>query len=108
MRFRNASVFVFCLLLAFPALASADLVGHWTFEPGIELEDLTGNWAPVALKDGAVVDVQKDDQTKEDAKPPEKDGSPPADEGPTTDAKPADASPAQDSAPAQDAAPATG
>ena len=44
------------LMLGLSMLAQAqNLVGHWTFEPGSELVDLTGNFADVTLN-GATVD----------------------------------------------------
>ncbi len=58
MRIRSVSTVVFSLLLAFPALAGADLVGQWTFEPEIEFEDLSGNWASLTLNGATVEDGQ--------------------------------------------------
>ncbi len=34
------------------------LVGHWTFEKGVELEDITGNFADITLMDAEIKDGQ--------------------------------------------------
>ena len=43
-----------------PALGQAekkeDLIGHWTFENGVELEDLTGHFGDIDLLDADVKD----------------------------------------------------
>lgn len=39
-------------------VSQAELVGHWTFEPGEELKDLTGNFGDVELRDATVADGQ--------------------------------------------------
>ena len=50
------------LVLGFviPALAQGekkeDLIGHWTFESGVELEDLTGHFSEIDLLDAKVKD----------------------------------------------------
>ena len=41
------------IAMLFPA--SADIVGHWTFEPGNELNDLTGNFPDLLLRGDAEV-----------------------------------------------------
>ena len=50
------------LTLSTPALGQAEkadtLVGHWTFEKGVELEDLTGNFADIQLMDATIQDGQ--------------------------------------------------
>ena len=50
------------LSLSIPALGQGEkaetLVGHWTFEPGVELEDLTGNFANITLMDAKIEDGQ--------------------------------------------------
>ncbi len=49
------------LMLALPMLTQAQpLVGHWTFEPGSELVDLTGNFVDITLKGAEVKDGQLD------------------------------------------------
>ena len=55
MRFCSATVLLLSLVLGLPGMAEADLVGHWTFEPGLETEDLAGNWGPLSLDGGAVI-----------------------------------------------------
>lgn len=45
----------FVSALALSGAAQAALVGHWTFEPGNELLDLTGNFAPLQLRGNASV-----------------------------------------------------
>lgn len=46
--------------LTLPALSQAekedDLIGHWTFENGVELEDLTGHFGDIELKGAEVKD----------------------------------------------------
>ncbi|MYB00883.1 hypothetical protein F4X90_14585, partial [Candidatus Poribacteria bacterium] len=50
------------LVLGFvmPALAQGekkeDLIGHWTFEVGVELDDLTGHFSEIDLLDAEVKD----------------------------------------------------
>ena len=48
--------------LTLPALSQGekqdDLIGHWTFEKGVELEDLTGHFGDIELR-GAKVDDGK-------------------------------------------------
>ena len=34
------------------------LVGHWTFEKGVELEDITGNFADITLMGAEIKDGQ--------------------------------------------------
>jgi len=54
----------FFMLLVFglviPILAQdekkGDLIGHWTFENGVELEDLTGHFSEIDLLDAEVKD----------------------------------------------------
>ena len=54
----------FFMLLVFglviPILAQdekkEDLIGHWTFENGVELEDLTGHFSEIDLLDAEVKD----------------------------------------------------
>ena len=54
----------FSMLLVFglviPALAQGekkeDLIGHWTFENGVKLEDLTGHFGEIDLLDANVKD----------------------------------------------------
>ena len=56
---RHFAILVACFVtLVLPTLpARAELVGHWTFEEGEELTDLTGNFPDLALQgDAAVVD----------------------------------------------------
>lgn len=52
------------LSLSMTALGQAEkadtLVGHWTFEKGIELEDLTGNFADITLMGAKIEDGQLD------------------------------------------------
>ena len=58
--------FIFCLSMSLvlgfvmPALAQGekkeDLIGHWTFESGVELEDLTGHFSEIDLLDADVKD----------------------------------------------------
>ena len=52
------------LSLSMPALAQGQkaetLVGHWTFEPGEELKDLTGNFVDITLKGAEVKGGQLD------------------------------------------------
>ena len=40
---------------AWPGVYKDKLVGHWTFEKGEELKDLTGNWPDIELKGAKVV-----------------------------------------------------
>ncbi|MBC8229304.1 hypothetical protein H8E77_07150, partial [bacterium] len=51
-------VVLLILGLPMPALTQGEkaetLVGHWTFEPGEELKDYTGNWDDIELR-GATV-----------------------------------------------------
>lgn len=55
---------LFCILLIFgltiPALGQGekkeDLIGHWTFEKGVELEDHTGHFGDIELRDSEVKD----------------------------------------------------
>lgn len=46
--------------LTLPALSQAekadDLIGHWTYENGVELEDLTGHFSDIELKGAEVKD----------------------------------------------------
>ena len=54
---------ILCLLnLSLPALGQSEkaetLVGHWTFEKGVELEDLTGNFADIQLMGATIEDGQ--------------------------------------------------
>jgi hypothetical protein len=50
------------LNLSIPVLGQGEkaetLVGHWTFEKGVELEDLTGNFADITLMDAKIEDGQ--------------------------------------------------
>lgn len=50
------------LNLSIPALGQVEkaetLVGHWTFEKGVELEDLTGNFADITLMGAIIEDGQ--------------------------------------------------
>jgi len=52
------------LNLALPASGQSEkaetLVGHWTFEKGVELEDLTGNFADIQLMGATIEDGQLD------------------------------------------------
>ena len=48
------------LILGLSMLAQAGLVGHWTFEPGEELVDLTGNFPDLTLKGAEIADGQLD------------------------------------------------
>ena len=49
------------LILGLSMLAQAqNLVGHWTFEPGHELEDLTGNFADITLIGAEIANGQLD------------------------------------------------
>jgi hypothetical protein len=49
------------LMLSLSMLAQAqNLVGHWTFEPGEELVDLTGNFVELTLKGATVENGQLD------------------------------------------------
>jgi len=49
------------LILGLSMLAqAASLVGHWTFESGEELKDLTGNFADLTLKGAEIADGQLD------------------------------------------------
>ena len=56
------SAVLLLLNLSIPALGQGEkaetLVGHWTFEHGVELEDLTGNFADITLMDAEIVDGQ--------------------------------------------------
>ena len=38
-----------------PGVHKDKLVGHWTFEKGEELTDLTGNWPDIELKGAKIV-----------------------------------------------------
>ena len=61
---KRYSIFSFFMLLmlsfVIPALAQGekkdDLIGHWTFENGVELEDLTGHFGDIDLLDAEVKD----------------------------------------------------
>lgn len=46
------------LILGLSMLAQAQLVGHWTFEDGVELVDLTGNFDDLTLTNAEVKDGQ--------------------------------------------------
>ena len=48
------------LLLGLETSSSAELVGHWTFEPNSELVDLTGNWGELQLEGATVADGHLD------------------------------------------------
>ena len=48
------------LMLGLSMPAQAALVGHWTFEPGEELKDHTGNFDDIELKGAEVHDGQLD------------------------------------------------
>ena len=51
--------FVVLLILSLPMLAqAATLLGHWTFEPGVELKDLVGNFGDIELRGAKVHDGQ--------------------------------------------------
>ena len=39
---------------------ASNLIGHWTFEPGLEATDLTGNWGDLNVSAADVVDGQLD------------------------------------------------
>ena len=48
-----------CLLML-PQAAQENVVGHWTFESGEELKDLTGNFVDITLKGAEVKGGQLD------------------------------------------------
>ena len=63
--FRRYFTFSFAVVLLLGSLVMSalgqaekkeDLIGHWTFEKGVELEDLTGHFSEIDLLDAEVKD----------------------------------------------------